>query len=157
MNPDSAAWFQWGWREGAKSEEKWTKIFGRPGLNPRICAVYCAHYYVFGWLGHSKTDRAGSHSCASRDPLWMVLKLTNGSDQNFMDPLNFTRHGMSKSFAEESGKIQLDPLHFWACATSAAHAIWQCKWLIWFLDHFNYPSVHVSLVMNDIKEGFIWI
>ena len=24
----------------------------------------------------------------------------NGSDQNFMDPLNFTRHGMSKSFAE---------------------------------------------------------
>ena len=25
------------------------------------------------------------------------LKLTNGSDQNVMDPLNFTSHGMSKS------------------------------------------------------------
>ena len=30
-----------------------------------------------------------------------TLNLTNGSDQNFMDPLNFTRQGMpNKSFAE---------------------------------------------------------
>ena len=34
------------------------------------------------------------------DPFRYTLKLTNRSDQNVMDPLNFTRHGMSKSFAE---------------------------------------------------------
>ena len=36
----------------------------------------------------------------SLDPFSYTLKLTNGSDQNFMDPLNFTRQGMPKFFAE---------------------------------------------------------
>ena len=34
------------------------------------------------------------------DPFSYTLKLTNGSAQNFMNPLNFTRHVMPKSFAE---------------------------------------------------------
>ena len=34
------------------------------------------------------------------DPFGYTSKLTNGSDQHFMDPLNFTRQGMPKSFAE---------------------------------------------------------
>ena len=34
------------------------------------------------------------------NPFRYTLKLTNGSNQNLMDPLNFTRHGMSKSFVE---------------------------------------------------------
>ena len=34
------------------------------------------------------------------DPFRYPLKLTYRSDQNFMDSLNFTRHGMFKSFAE---------------------------------------------------------
>ena len=33
------------------------------------------------------------------DPFSYTLKLTNMSHQNFKDPLNFTRHGMSKTFA----------------------------------------------------------
>ena len=55
------------------------------------------------------------------DPYRYTLKLTNGSDQNFMDPLNLTRHGMSKSFAElltpknvivNTKRLHIGPLEF---------------------------------------------
>ena len=55
---------------------------------------HCCHSHKSCILAHPGTPfgRFG--------PLSHTLKLTNGSDQNFMDPLNFTRHGMSKSFVE---------------------------------------------------------
>ena len=62
--------------------------------------------------------------CVSWDPLWIVwtpfsytLKSSNGSDQNLMDPLNYTRHGMPKSFFRTS-----DTLYFWVSHPLAAPA-----------------------------------
>ena len=53
---------------------------------------------LHNFTGHTAHGQ-GSH-LDDLDPFRYTLKLTKRSDQNFMDPLNFTRHGMSNSFAE---------------------------------------------------------
>ena len=79
-------------------------LFADRCINSFVFATHIQLRKSMQLFGNLMIPTQGSHSCASArpgtpfgrfGPLSYTLKLTNGSDQNFMDPLNFKRHGMS--------------------------------------------------------------